>query len=82
MSVRDLAYLFCAKCNSIELHKFNQCMECKQPNKASGNPPARRPYQRFNNIRPERFNASVEEAGQARRRARAARHHFRERGHT
>jgi hypothetical protein len=76
MSVRDLAHLFCTKCNEVSLHKFNRCLECETPNKASGNPPVPRP--RFG-IR-KAFNLDRAEQGAARRRAARARHQFFQRG--
>jgi hypothetical protein len=81
MSVRDLAHLFCSKCSEVTLHKFNRCLECDTPSKASGNPPVPRPRPfGYAGMPPKQYHAARAEQGDARRRAARARHQFHQRG--
>jgi hypothetical protein len=80
-SVRAFANLFCSTCNEVTLHRSNVCTAdgCNTRSLASGNPPV--PANRgFNTLRGHNYSASKQAQGDARRRARHARHQVLSRG--
>lgn len=80
-SVAGLANLLCIQCNDTTLHRGGVCIHCAQANKRSGNPPV--PANRgFNTLRGHNYDAGKQAQGDARRRARRARHQVLQRGQT
>jgi hypothetical protein len=84
-SIRALANLLCARCGDVTLHASNVCQRdgCGQINRDSGNPPVPRPRPfGYSAMKHAQYNQARAEQGNARRRARRARHQFHQRGHT
>jgi hypothetical protein len=75
-SVRSLTNLFCSNCNEVTMHRAERCIHCTEPNQQSGNPPVPRPERAYgyNTMKGDQYSAALQAQGDARRRARAARH--------
>lgn len=73
MSTRAFAYLSCAHCKDVVLHRGNVCVRCATSNHSSGNAPVPRAREYGYASMPRKQYAAAQ-ASLARKRARAARH--------
>lgn len=82
-TVRSLDKLFCATCAETMVHVAGCCSHCGTPNTSSAAKPIPRPRPYgYDTLKAKQYDQARAEQGDARRRARRARHQVLERGHS